>query len=496
MNEIMIPLNHIDPNPFQPRTSEDAEHICALAESILREDLLQIPVGRNVSGLMSELNVQLAFGHSRLAAFKLLVSEGHHEFRQMPVSIKPLTDQQMFEYAVTENVTRKNLTPIEEAIAMQRYRDEFGKTSAEIGALFGISDSTVRNKLRLLDLPEVAQEKLKTGELGEANARRLLTLNRVRPDKVEEIAAVAIEKDMTPTEIETEITETLLYREASAERMWAKWNDQEHPMAGKGLWPLDWEPTQSGMVCTSCPQYLRLNGNHLCCDKVCFNKKKKEWCQKELARLSDEMGIPAYDSKADGKTHIIQDWSNKSDFDKWMEAKDPGLRLKIKYRDNYPYHLTNNRCVQLVSVNTEAVAAKLAGEERKKQESDVYRSASLMRKLSDKFLEEAAQFFATLIGNPKAEALVPLIHLAADNAGKYGFQIPAESTIEEKMEMYRYFVALELVDENITWEKSAEGPVAVAAHLKKLAAEWGVDLPADWEEMAQAFEKGEGDGND
>jgi ParB family transcriptional regulator, chromosome partitioning protein len=65
MEQIDITL--IDPNPWQPRQSEDAEHIEKIALSIAQDGLMQVPVGRMVDG-----RVQLAFGHSRLAAYKLL----------------------------------------------------------------------------------------------------------------------------------------------------------------------------------------------------------------------------------------------------------------------------------------------------------------------------------------------------------------------------------------------------------------------------------------
>ena len=178
-------LNVIDPNPYQVRESEDPEHIKKLALSIAKDEMFQIPMGRKYDG-----RVQLAFGHSRLAAYKFLRDSGAWygenngfnplNYASMPVEIRDLNDQHMFELAVQENVERKNLNPIEEARAMIVYRDHFGKNSEEIGKLFGnMSDSAVRNKMRLVHLVDLSPslpKYLSSGEMLEGSARALLRL--------------------------------------------------------------------------------------------------------------------------------------------------------------------------------------------------------------------------------------------------------------------------------------------------------------------------------
>lgn len=166
-----ILISYLDPNPYQTRVVEDPEHIQSLAKSIQERGLLQIPTGRSKGE-----RFQLAFGHSRLAAFKSLFEAGNTEYGVMSVNIQVLTDQQMFELAVTENHERKDLNPLEEARAMAVYRDTFGKTSEEIGQLFHLSDSAVRNKMRLVNLPDDARKALGEGRMSEGAARELLAL--------------------------------------------------------------------------------------------------------------------------------------------------------------------------------------------------------------------------------------------------------------------------------------------------------------------------------
>ena len=72
----------------------------------------------------------------------------------MPLIVLPLSDREMFEVAVSENVKRSDLSPIEKAEALKRYMDAFGATSVEAGKLFNLPESTVRGTIRLLKLPD------------------------------------------------------------------------------------------------------------------------------------------------------------------------------------------------------------------------------------------------------------------------------------------------------------------------------------------------------
>src|SRR3990172_2736429 len=159
MNIAIMKIDQLSPNPYQTREREDPDQVVEVAGWILKVGLLQVPVGRRADGK----GVQLAFGHTRLAAYRKLVADGHREFEQMPVDVRELSDQEMFELAIRENLERKDLTPIEEARAMATYRDQFGKTSEEIGELFHLSASAVPNNLRLLELPAAVQGQKRLG---------------------------------------------------------------------------------------------------------------------------------------------------------------------------------------------------------------------------------------------------------------------------------------------------------------------------------------------
>lgn len=206
-----IPLERITDNPFQTRQIYTG--IEELAESILKMQparpdtagLIQVPVGRIVlpqkkgwkildpdeyGGVESTLAdepdawVQIAAGHRRFRAFaylsvSLTVEEIEldpgRDYLTFPVEILTLDDQKMADIAWEENNQRRDLTAIEEAEALDRAIKLFGWTQTEIGQRWSLSQSAVANKLRLLKLPDDAQQALRDGRLTERHGRALLT---------------------------------------------------------------------------------------------------------------------------------------------------------------------------------------------------------------------------------------------------------------------------------------------------------------------------------
>ena len=266
MTTKLVPINLIAANPWQPRSSDSEEHIANMATSIADDGLMQIPSARMVGD-----HYELAFGHSRLAAFVMLADlqrklaehtpiefedesplaravkaadmsqENGNEFTSMPLNIMDIDDETMFRFAISENVQRKDLNAIETAKAMRRYRDEFRKSSADIGSLFGVNDATVRGKLRLLDFPVDTQARLASGEMSEGVARTLLSAQKILgAEKINELAGeVAGYKN--PAEV-MESAGLQIARLKSTTIMWdARYKPQGlAPCGGDGLWPLTW----------------------------------------------------------------------------------------------------------------------------------------------------------------------------------------------------------------------------------------------------------------
>jgi ParB-like chromosome segregation protein Spo0J len=163
-----------------------------------------------------ELHVQIAFGHRRLRAFRVL-HEGlaahfpdapaeittpapSAEYATLPVVLVDIDDQGMAEYALTENSQREDVSAIDEAWLLQRMIDEFNLTLEDAGRKFGWSRSTVSNKIRLLRLPAAAADLVRSGQLTERHGRELVRLADA-PTRVEKLAALTLKKELTVAQL-------------------------------------------------------------------------------------------------------------------------------------------------------------------------------------------------------------------------------------------------------------------------------------------------------
>lgn len=303
----LVSLERIQANPWQPRESDDPEHIKALALDIAANGLLQTPVGRIVDGLHhpigeiadmadGEWSVQLAFGHSRLAAYRWLNDmqtehDDDGDWHVMPVIIQPLSDEQMFAMAVSENLQRRDLTVIEVAKSMARYRSEFGKTSSEIGQLFGMSDSAVRNKIRLLELPEDVQKGLAENGASERAARELLALF----DLPEDIRKLAEEKTYSNERPSSIIHRAL--KGASSDEIALSIQGMMRAIGTRMSNSVfkhsqEFEGDYRSPDCKTCPLRVAIQDDIWCVDQSCFNRKQEASKTEYLEQASLICGIP------------------------------------------------------------------------------------------------------------------------------------------------------------------------------------------------------------
>jgi ParB family chromosome partitioning protein len=161
-----IAVEHIEANPYQPRTHFDQEALQELADSIKIQGIIQ-PVTLRQMGTNS---YQLISGERRLQASKLAGLEA------IPAYIRKADDQQMLEMALIENIQRENLNAIEIALSYQRLLSECNLRQEELGDRVGKNRSTVTNYLRLLKLPPDVQIGLRDAEITMGHARALITI--------------------------------------------------------------------------------------------------------------------------------------------------------------------------------------------------------------------------------------------------------------------------------------------------------------------------------
>ena len=159
-----IPVDLIDPNPRQPRSSFDETKLAELADSIRARGVLQPIVVRPLAGGRYEL----VAGERRLRAARIA------ELDLIPAMLRQADDWERLDLALAENMARQNLNAVEEARACAMLVDDLGLTKEEVGRRVGRSRVAISNLIRLLDLPEEALELIERGELSEGHGRALL----------------------------------------------------------------------------------------------------------------------------------------------------------------------------------------------------------------------------------------------------------------------------------------------------------------------------------
>ena len=174
-----VPIELLDPNPFQPRVVFDDGALADLAESIRAQGILQPIIARPQPGI--DGRHQIIAGERRWRAATLA---GLHE---VPVLSREMSDMDAAAIALIENLQRENLNPIEEADGYLRLIDTFGLTHEALGAAVGKSRAHVGNIVRLLALPDSVRAEVRKGTLSLGHARAMLTLPdpaSVAPDVV------------------------------------------------------------------------------------------------------------------------------------------------------------------------------------------------------------------------------------------------------------------------------------------------------------------------
>ncbi|MFB6466497.1 nucleoid occlusion protein [Cytobacillus sp. Hz8] len=192
-----IPIDHIVPNRFQPRTVFDDEKIEELARTIHIHGIIQPIVVREYE----KGKYEIIAGERRLRAIKKL---GWHE---VPAIIKNLTDTETASVALIENLQREELSPIEEAMAYGKLLELHNLTQEALAQRLGKGQSTVANKLRLLKLPREVQDALLMKKITERHARALIPLKD--PEKQIKLLNDIIEKGYNVKQTEEQVVKLL-----------------------------------------------------------------------------------------------------------------------------------------------------------------------------------------------------------------------------------------------------------------------------------------------
>ncbi len=171
-NEIQsISIEEIIPNPDQPRRHFSESELIELANSIKKIGVMQPIIAKK----LRESTYCLIAGERRLRAAKIA------GLKRVPVILKEIDNKDMAIWSLVENIQRENLNFIEEASAYKKLMEEYKLTQKEIAEKVGKNQSTISNKIRILQLPQYVQQQLVDNDFTERHARALLKL----PENIE-----------------------------------------------------------------------------------------------------------------------------------------------------------------------------------------------------------------------------------------------------------------------------------------------------------------------
>ena len=160
---VYVSINKVEPNPDQPRRTFDEDKLLELAESIKQHGIIDPLIVQDRKD-----HYEIIAGERRWRASKKL------GLKEVPVIIKNLTDQQIAEYALIDNIQRDDLNPIDEALAYKKLIDDFGYTQDVVADKVSKSRVVITNSLRLLKLGDKVRQMLIDAKISTGHARAIL----------------------------------------------------------------------------------------------------------------------------------------------------------------------------------------------------------------------------------------------------------------------------------------------------------------------------------
>ena len=213
-----IPLEHIEVNPFQPRSKFKEDSLLQLAGSIKELGIIQ-PITLRKLGANA---FQLLSGERRFRASKML------GLKTIPAYIRLANDQEALEMALVENIQRQDLDPIEIAMCYQRLMDEVKLTQDQMSQRVGKKRSTIANYLRLLKLDPIIQTGMRDGFIGMGHGRAMVNIRKLQDQ-------LAIYERVISKKLSVRATEALVNEYSNPELKPSKKTVELPDFAKKGL---------------------------------------------------------------------------------------------------------------------------------------------------------------------------------------------------------------------------------------------------------------------
>ncbi len=189
---INLSINEVEPNKNQPRKTFDDDKLLELSDSIKKHGVIEPLVVVKRDGYYELIAGERRWRASKMAGLK-----------EVPVRIMDLTEEQIVQIRLIENLQREDLNPIEEALAYKDLIDRFGYKQDEVAEIVSKSRAVITNSMRLLKLDEKVQQMVIDGTLSSGHARTILSLNKIEDQYP--LAERVMDEGMTVRELEKEI---------------------------------------------------------------------------------------------------------------------------------------------------------------------------------------------------------------------------------------------------------------------------------------------------
>ena len=189
---VNLNINEVEPNKNQPRKTFDDDKLLELSDSIKRHGVIEPLVVVKRDGYYELIAGERRWRASKMAGLK-----------EVPVRIMDLTEEQIVQIRLIENLQREDLNPIEEALAYKDLIDRFGYKQDEVAEIVSKSRAVITNSMRLLKLDEKVQQMVIDGTLSSGHARTILSLNKIEDQYP--LAERVMDEGMTVRELEKEI---------------------------------------------------------------------------------------------------------------------------------------------------------------------------------------------------------------------------------------------------------------------------------------------------
>ena len=187
--DLTVPIDHVSPNPDQPRRSFDDEKLEELASSIASRGIIQPLIVREKEA--GSKRYEIVAGERRWRAAQRV------PLHEVPVIVRDFNDTEVLEVAIIENIQRADLNPVDEAAGYRQLMEKFGHTQAELATALGKSRPHITNLTRLLTLPDDVLELLRHGKISAGHGRAL-----VGHEKAADLARQIVSKGLSVRDVE------------------------------------------------------------------------------------------------------------------------------------------------------------------------------------------------------------------------------------------------------------------------------------------------------